>query len=114
VERFAPRLPNLTSLSLTWNPRITHKSLALLREHCTSIQHLQISNCSLIMSVARLVSSLPNLTVLDMSFVSRSVADDSLDAIGEFCPNIEDLDVSGAEKITPEGHAWAKSLVWTL
>lgn len=103
IKYFAPKVPNLRSLNLALNPRVTLKGLELIKKHCTNLHKLRMSECPFILSVSNIVPALPNLEVLDIAYCSRSIADDSLDAIGQYCPNIEDLDISGAIRITPEG-----------
>jgi len=90
------RCPNLTRLSLYWDPSLSDKSLqAIASSQCASkLVHLNLSGMrhATDVGMVAVAEACPNLTHLDMTRM-ETLRDDSLIAVAKNCPQLRYLNL---------------------
>jgi len=94
---------NLMSLNVGMCDMITDQSLASVFENCKFLKILSVHTCPLIDgSSLSAVAKCPNIEVFDFSYCPK-LTDVALQCIGEYCPHVRHIDLTGCKGIGNEG-----------
>ncbi|XP_065897557.1 F-box/LRR-repeat protein 4-like [Dysidea avara] len=104
LNNLLSNLKNLVSLDLWRWKEVTNRTMKVLAENCPNLQELDIGWCPQLVgkglhSSVDIFMKWPNLKKIFLT-CGRAIDDDDVAAIGGFCPQLEQFDILGSNRVT--------------
>ena len=114
VEALVSNCPSLEVVTTAGLKGITDTVALTLARRCPEIQHVSFRNCDVTdLGICEMAAGCRQLSLLAVAGV-HCLTDKSIMALAEHCPHLEELYISGCDKITKQAVTYLKVYIWEI